>query len=124
MNTKIRIETRSQMERVVKQMKKAAKAVEKSEWRRKHWRLNVDVPGTVEMQENPKTADPLTITTRNISEEGLGFWSDQPIPKGCKILATIETDQGTVEVRGSITHCTGIIGRFMVGVLFDLIEGT
>ncbi len=122
MNVKIVVETKSQMRRLVDQLRVSCEQPEPSGDRREKWRLMFATLGVVEVEENAAVNDPIYITTRDISPEGLGFLTQKKLEPGRKLILNVETDIGDVEVPGTVVHCTGTVGMFKIGVKFDLIE--
>jgi hypothetical protein len=122
MDVKIVVETKSQMRRLVEQLRAISQEPERSDDRRGRWRLMFATLGVIEVEENAGSNDPVYITTRDISDDGLGFLTRNKLDPGQKLLMNMETDLGDVEVPATVVHCTGTVGMFKIGVKFDLIE--
>jgi hypothetical protein len=122
MNVKIVVETKSQMRRLVEQLRATSEPPDQSGDRRGGWRLMFAVLGVIEVEENIGNNNPIFITTHDISDEGLCFLTHNKLEIGQKLLMNMETDLGDVEVSATVIHCTGTVGMYKIGVKFDLIE--
>ena len=77
----------------------------------------------VKFMDYDKSSEPLYLTTRRISPVGLDFlWSGQ-MEIGKKVVIVFDTEDGELEIPGTVMHCTGSVGRNIIGVKFDLDEG-
>ena len=76
--------------------------------------------GTVTFVDYKDYSEPLCITTYTISVNGLDFRSPRMLEPGCKILLTLETDEGQLRIPATVVHSTPSIGLPTVGVSFDL----
>lgn len=122
MKARIFVRTHDQMKQFVKQLRKSAGQIEKPDGRRASWRLAHAVPGVVEVDEPLALSEPIYIVTRDISVDGLGFMSHQKLRPGQKLLITIETDAGELEIPTVVVHATASVGMFKIGVKFDFEE--
>jgi c-di-GMP-binding flagellar brake protein YcgR len=122
MDVKIVVETKSQMRRLIDQMRASSEQPDRSDGRRGQWRLILASPGIVEIEDTEGSDEPIYVTTRDISTEGLGFLTRKQLEEGQKLIMNIETDLGEVEIPATVMHCTQTVGMFKVGVKFDLIE--
>jgi c-di-GMP-binding flagellar brake protein YcgR len=122
MDVKIVVETKSHMVRLVEQLRASTAQEDRQEGRRKNWRLVFATPGSLEVDGEAKSSEPIYITTRDISSGGLGFLCRRPLEIGRKLVLYIETDNGEVEVAGTVRHCTATVGMYKIGVEFDLVD--
>lgn len=77
-------------------------------------------PATVEFVDPKYSSEPLYITTRTISAQGLDFRSPRRLKRGCKVLITLETAEGQTQIPATVMDSTESIGMPIVGVAFDL----
>ena len=121
MQNKARIETTAQMQKFIDELYNLTEQKEASEIKRKQWRLTYTTDGDVKIQSEI-AAEPIYITTEDISVSGLGFVTKHQFHPGEKILIRIETDKGEIKIAGTVVHCTPTVGMLKVGVKFDLVD--
>ena len=116
------LEVKKRRNRLLGQIKLAAgqKEVEVPEAKRACWRYRWVVPGTIVFVDSKDSSRLLFITTSTISAEGLDFRSPRILEPGCKVLITLETDEGQMQIPATVTHSTESVGMPIVGVAFDL----
>ena len=78
------------------------------------------VPATVKLLDSNGSPEPLYVNTRTICAEGLDFHSPHELKHGCKVLMTLETDEGELQIPATVVHLTQSVGMPIVGVRFDL----
>jgi hypothetical protein len=122
MKTKMLVETKEQMERVVEQLKSSPLQNALPERRRNRWWMTYHTPGTVEMGDGSGNLQPIYMAIHDISMEGLGFLSHKPLISGQKLVINLETDNGEIEVCDTVVHCTETLGKFKIGVKFDFCD--
>jgi c-di-GMP-binding flagellar brake protein YcgR len=123
MDVKIVVETKSQIGRLIEQLRSITDQVDRTDERRRaRWRLVYAVSGTIDIDDPSLEKTPIYITTRDISLDGIGFLSHEEIPAGQKITLYLDTDLGQVEIVGIVVHCTPTVGMYKIGVKFDLLE--
>ena len=88
--------------------------------RRSSWRYAWLIPATVEFVDPDNSSEPVYITTRSISAKGLDFCSPRMFQRGCKIVITVKTDKGELQIPATVKHSTESVGMPIVGVNFDL----
>jgi len=66
------------------------------------------------------SSEPLFVTLGHISRDGLDFRSSRRLQPGQKVLVTLETDEGELQIPATVVHSTESVVRFVVGVKFDL----
>ncbi len=120
MQTKLRIETTSQMQKFIDELYALTNQKGASEIKRKQWRLVYVTDGKVNV-DSQKCCEPIYITTKDISVSGLGFMTKQKFQRDQKLIIRIETDSGEVELEGNVVHCTPSVGMYKVGVKLKLI---
>lgn len=77
-------------------------------------------PGIVEFVDFKDCSEPVYITTRAISARGLDFRSSRMPKPGCKLLISLETCQGDMQIPATVMHSTESVGMALTGVRFDL----
>lgn len=120
MTAQIVVKTREQMEYVIEQIKQTTESSDIPDKRRANWRLMYGMQGTVMEEDQVNGTDPIYVTTRDISVEGLGFLTSHKLERGQHLVITIDTEFGDLEVTGQVVHSTRTIGGFKVGVRFDI----
>ncbi len=88
--------------------------------KRATWRHRWVTPATVEFVDSKDSSEPLYVTTRSISAQGLDFRSARMLDRGCKVLISLETDEGELQIRATVMHSTESVGMPVIGVTFDL----
>ena len=76
--------------------------------------------GTVAFVDYKDYSEPLRITTYTISVNGLDFRSPRLLEPDCKVLITLDTDEGELRIPATVVRSTPSIGLPTVGVRFDL----
>ena len=112
-------EVTKSIERLLAQIELSTGQKPASEYRRVPWRYRWVTPATVEVVDSKGPAELLYITTRSISTEGLDFRSSRILELGCKVLITLETDEGQIQIPAIVKHSTESVGMPIVGVAFD-----
>lgn len=120
MQTRIVVKTHKQMETVIARIQQTTHQQEHSDMRRDQWRLRFGTPGTATQDDGLPVSEPIYISTQDISTGGLGFLANRELKSGQKLLITIETDFGDIEIPATVMHSTTTIGGNKVGVRFDL----
>jgi len=121
MDVKIIVETRSQMKRLIEQLRNTTGQNHTTDiGKRERWRMIFGTLGVARPDED-ENSDPIFITTRDISEVGLGFMTRRVLEPGRQLVVDIETDEGEIEVVGTVVHCTRSVGEMMkIGLKFNL----
>lgn len=123
MDVKIIVETKSQMQRLIEQLRSFTEQTERTdESRRGRWRLIYAAPGMIDFGDSPAIKEPVYITTRDISCDGVGFLSHEELEIGRRLTVFLDTDLGQVEITGIIVHCTPTVGMYKIGIQFDLVD--
>jgi len=120
MEVKIVVETKEEMERLLKNIWPDTVPQKLIDRCRDKWRLDFAVPGIVEIKDPRRHYEPIYITTRDISAEGLGFLSKTRLIPKQKVLVTLEIENSHVDISAIVAHCTCTVGMYKVGVKFDL----
>ena len=113
------IETTESIERLLEQIERSTGQTPEADAKRASWRYEWVVPATVELADSPES---LFVTIQSISAQGLGFCSPRTFEPGCKLIITIETDEGDdlLRIPATVIHSRESIGMPIVGVSFDL----
>jgi len=116
--------TREKINRVVDQIKRSTGQEEADAARRANWRFLSFLLTKIELEDEdqPDNAEPLYVSTYNISTTGLGFFSRAEYEPGRKMRITLEIDDEKVEVSATVVHSTRALGMYKTGVKFDLEE--
>ncbi len=109
----IRVVSRQGVRKIIQQL--SAKHLDTVDGRRGRLRISYLAEGDAEAHN----LGPIDITTRDISEEGLGFLARRQLETDQKLLVTIELDDVKYEFPCTVVHCTATLGMYKVGVLFD-----
>ena len=119
MDVRIVVKTREQMARFIEQIRCEISPLERSDGRRAHWRFAYAIPAAVELEDPPVLGEPIYITTRDISVDGLGFVSHYNLRPGQKVLICVDANGSQLEVPATVMHSTISVGMYKVGVEFD-----
>ena len=114
------IESKNQLQRLLRRIKFYTGQSEKSEWRRGSYRFIWSVPATVEVLEPNDASELLNVRTGTISAQGIDFLSPRKLKRGQKVLITLEADNSQVQIVGTVVHSTDLFSKDKVGVKFDL----
>ena len=120
MPTKIKI--KDQLQRLLRRVKFHGGQQDKSEWRRDNYRYILQVPAQVQILDPNEDPEPIDVLAGTISASGIDFRSPRALERGQKVLITLETNDGPVQVCGTVVHSTDMISRHKVGVKLDLEE--
>ena len=113
------IEVKKDIERLSAQIELSSGQKPASEYRRAPWRHKWTAPATVEPISLNDSSEPLYVTICTISAHGLDFRSPRMFERGCKVLITLETDKGELQIPATVIHSTESVGMPIVGVSFD-----
>ena len=113
-------ELREAIKRFLEQVESAGGERPLPESRRSAWRYTWTAFAKLESDDPSDTFEPLYITTSFISVEGLNFRSPRMFERGCKVLVSLETDEGELRIPATVMHATESVGMPVVGVKFDL----
>ncbi len=75
---------------------------------------------TVELVAPDDSSEPLSVTVGHISRGGLDFRSPRRFHVDQKVLVSLETDQGQLQIPATVMHSTESVLKFIIGVRFDL----
>ena len=118
MTTKIHL--KDQLQRLLRRIKFYTGQREKSEWRRDNFRFIWQVPAQVELLDSDEITEPIDVWTGTISASGIDFRSPCNLKRGQKVLITIETDDGHMQISGTVVYSTNLFSKDKIGVKFDL----
>ena len=90
--------------------------------RRSAWRYEWTASATVRCLEPGEPSEPLYVTTSHISPIGVNFRCSHAFEAGQKVMITLDTEDGDLEMPGRVMHSTCSVGRNVIGVKFDLEE--
>ena len=108
--------------RLLKQIELSTGQKQIPDTKRSPWRYTWVAPATAEVVGSEDSSEPLYITIRTISAEGLDFRSPCMLEPDTKVLIKFETDEGELEIPSTVIHCTESVGMPLVGVTFDLAD--
>ena len=113
-------EVTNRIEHLLEQIELATGQEPLSEARRASWRYTWAAHVAIEFVDPNDSSDPLHVTTRTIFAHGLDFRSPRILERGCKVLITLQTDEGELQIPATVMHSTTSVGMPIVGVKFDL----
>ena len=117
-----KINLKDQLQRLLRHIKFHTGQADKSEWRRDNFRFIWQVPAQIQLLDPNEASEPIDVWTGTISASGIDFRSSRSLERGQKVLITLETDNGHVQIHGTVVHSTDLISRHKVGVKLDLEE--
>ena len=124
MKTRVRIETVGQVRKFIDRLYALTNQHASSEVKRGQWRMTYVADGQVNVacEDNESEEEPIYITTKDISVNGLGFMTKKKFQRGQKLIIRIEVDEGEeIELEGVVVHCTASVGMYKVGVKLSLV---
>lgn len=120
MRRSIVVKTPRQMAWWAAQMQWSGRSGGKADWQRRHCRLTMDASGTTDQKASPTGADPMEVTTHDLSAHGLSFLSEYPLPENQHLTIAIETGDGEIAVPATVCRCAETFGMFTIQVRFNL----
>ena len=111
---------REQIKRLLEQIKSSSNQTPQSDARRASFRYNWPGHAMVELVDPDTSSEPLFVTVGHLSQDGLEFRSSHELKPGQKVLVTLETDEGQLQIPATVVHSTQSVGRPIIAVKFDL----
>lgn len=115
-------DVRGRLEELLKKIELCTGQEQLADGRRTVWRYEWTASATVRCLEPDGPSEPLYVTTSHISPIGLNFRCSHAIQPGQKVIITLDTEDGDLEMPGRVMHSTGSVGRNIIGVKFELAE--
>ena len=115
-------EARDRITRFFEQIERSRNGVPGPDARRTSFRYTWPTHATVRFVEPDEPSEPLFVTVSHISEDGLDFRCSRRLPLEQKLLVSMDTDEGEVQIAATVVHSTESVAGFVVGVRFDLRE--
>ncbi len=113
-------EVRKRINRLLEQIKRSTNQEPGSDARRASFRYAWPARATVELVVRDNSSEPLFVSLGHISRDGLDFRSSRRLQPEQKVLVTLETDEGELQIPATVVHSTESVVRFVLGVKFDL----
>ena len=113
-------EVRKHINRLLEQIERSTNQEPRPDARRASFRYVWPAHATVELVDPDNSSEPLFVTLGHISRDGLDFRSSRRLEPNEKVLLTLETDEGELQIPATVAHSTVSVGGFVVGVKFDL----
>ena len=113
-------EIRERLDRLLEQVASATNQEPQIDARRASFRYAWPAHATVELVETNNSSEPLLVTVGHISQDGVDFRSSRKLESEQKVLITLETNQGQLQIPATVVHSTQSVVKFVVGVKFDL----
>ena len=113
-------EVRKRINRLLEQIEHATGQKPQPDARRASFRYAWPVRATIELVEADNSSEPLFVTVGHISRDGSDFRSSRKLQPDQKVLVTLETDEGQLQIPATVVHSTESVVKFVVGVKFDL----
>ena len=113
-------EVRKRINCLLEQIESATNQEPQPDARRASFRYAWPVRATVELVDPDNSSEPLFVTLGYISRDGLDFRSSRKLQPDQKLLITLETDEGELQIPATVVHSTESVGRSIIGVKFDL----
>lgn len=123
MDVRVVVRTKKQMQEILRQIHAESEDMAaRTDGRRQAFRATFGAMGSITCTSHGKPNEEIYISTRDISEMGLGFLTKADMRAGQTVVVTLDTDHGTIEIPGTVVHCTTTLGGKKVGVRFDLVD--
>ena len=113
-------EMRERINRLLEQIELSSDQKSRSDRRRASFRHAWPAHATVELVGPDDSSEPLLVSLSRISRDGLDFRSSRRFQLEQKVLISLETDEGELQIPATVVHTTESGVRFVVGVKFDL----
>ena len=113
-------ELTKQIERLLEEIERTTEQTPVSDARRASFRYVWPGHATVEFVDPDNWFEPLLVTVGHISRDGLDFRSPRRFQVDQKLLITLDTDEGQLQIPATVIHSTQSVVKFATGVMFDL----
>jgi hypothetical protein len=113
-------EMREQIDSLLDQIEQSLHAGTQIDGRRASFRCVWPGHATVQLVDSNGSSEPLLVTVGHISRDSLDFRSPQRFKIDQKLLITLETNQGQLQIPTTVMHTTESVIKFIIGVKFDL----
>ena len=113
-------EIKRHIDRLLEQIERSTNQESRPDARRASFRYAWPAHATVELVDPDNSSEPLFVTLGHISRDGLDFRSSRKLQPDQKVLITLETDEGELQIPATVVHSTESVVKFVVGVKFDL----
>ena len=111
---------REQIDSLLNQIEQSLHAGTQTDGRRTSFRYVWPGHATIQLLDSNGSSEPLLVTVAHISRNSLDFRSPQRFKIDQKLLVTLETDQGQLQIPATVIHTTESVLKFIIGVKFDL----
>ena len=115
-------EVRERITRFVEQIERATNQEPGPDARRASFRYAWPAHATVQLVGPNEPSEPLFVTLGHISRDGLDFRCSRRLTLEQKLLVSVETDEGELQIAATVVHSTESVAGFVVGVRFGLRE--
>ena len=113
-------EIKRHIDRLLEQIERSTNQESRPDARRASFRYAWPAHATVELVGPDDSSEPLLVSLSRISRDGLDFRSSRWFQLQQKVLISLETDEGELQIPATVVHTTESGVRFVVGVKFDL----
>ena len=113
-------ELTKQIERLLEEIERTTEQTPVSDTRRASFRYVWPGHATVEFVDPDNVSEPLLVTVGHISRDGLDFRSQRRFQVDQKVLITLETNEGQLQIPATVVYSTQSVVKFATGVMFDL----
>ena len=108
------------IEHLLEQIERSTNQEPQPDARHASFRYAWPAHATVELVDADNSSEPLSVTLEHISRDGLDFRSSRSFQPDQKVLISLETDEGELQIAATVVHSTESVEKFVVGVKFDL----
>ncbi len=112
-------EVKKHIDRLLEQIELSTNQKPGPDARRASFRYAWPAHASVKLVGPDDSSEPLFVTLGHISRDGLEFRSSRRLQRDQKVLVTVETDEGELQIPATTVHSTESIIGFVVGVKFD-----
>lgn len=113
-------ETKQSIEHFLEQIELSTGQKQVHDKRRSAWRYQWHGSAIVRCLDSGLPSEPLYVLASHISPIGLEFRCSCTLDPGQKVMITLDSPDGDLEVPATVVHATASIGRNIIGVKFDL----
>ena len=113
-------ELTKQIERLLEEIERSINQKPQNDARRASFRYVWPAHAAVELVDPDNSSGPLFVTLGHISRDGLDFRSPRRFQVDQKVLITLETDEGQLQIPATVVYSTQSVVKFATGVMFDL----
>ena len=114
------IDIKSRLEQLLNNIELTTGQKQVPDVRRSVWRYDWIGSATVSCIDSDDSPELLYVSVSRVSRAGLEFRCSSELECGQKVMIILELDDRDLEIPVTVKHSTASVGRYVIGVEFDL----